>query len=379
MKIQRRTLYWVMAFTFVLFTFWYAYAHSYDETKVKRAKVPVEVDVVTRGSIEETMELTGWVRANNIVAVTSKVAGRVESLELVLQGSNTVVPVEEGLEVKKGQQIAVIDHDVYLAQLAAAQAIVRAREVELADAEREKKRVVSLYESGSVTEQNKDKVVTASELAAASLSLAKANLELAQINLRESIIVSPIDGIIITKHIDAGNMIGQGQPIVTVADIKTIKVMLAFAERYADEIKAEMPIKLKVDAYGQREFDARVYSVYPALDPQTHTVKAEIRFNNDELLLKPGMFARITLVTQQKDDVVVIDRDVILGGKINEPYVYVVEDGIAKKRFVEVGITESARCEIVKGLKKGETLVVNGMHYLTDDIEVEVVRIEDIK
>jgi membrane fusion protein (multidrug efflux system) len=378
MKIQRRTLYWVMAFTFVLFTFWYAYAHSYDKTKVKRAKVPIEVDVVTHDSIEETMELTGWVRANNVVAVTSKVAGRVESLEFVLQGNKTV-PVEEGLDVKKGQQIAVIDHDVYLAQLAAAQASVRAREVELADAEREKKRVVSLYESGSVTEQNKDKVVTASELAAASLSLAKANLELAQINLRESTIVSPIDGIIIAKHIDAGNMIGQGQPIVTVADIKTIKVMLALAERYADEIKAEMPAKLRVDAYGQREFDAQVYSVYPALDPQTHTVQAEIRFNNDELRLKPGMFARVTLVTQQKNDVVIIDRDVILGGKINEHYVYVVEDGIAKKRFVEIGITESARCEIVNGLKKGETLVVNGMHYLTDDAEVEVVRIEDIK
>ncbi len=378
MKIQRRTLYWVTAFTFVLFTFWYAYAHSYDETKVKRAKVPVEVDVVTHGSIEETMELTGWVRANNVVAVTSKVAGRVESLELVLQGNKTV-PAEEGLEVKKGQQIAVIDHDVYLAQLAAAQASVRAREVELADAEREKKRVVSLYESGSVTEQNKDKVVTASELAAASLSMAKANLELAQINLRESTIVSPIDGIIIAKHIDAGNMIGQGQPIVTVANIKTIKVMLALAERYADEIKAKMPVKLRVDAYEQREFDAQVYSVYPALDPQTHTVQAEIRFNNDELLLKPGMFARVTLVTQQKNDVVIIDRDVILGGKINEHYVYVVEDGIAKKRFVEIGITESARCEIVNGLKKGETLVVNGMHYLTDDTEVEVVRIEDIK
>jgi len=76
---------------------------------------------------------------------------------------------------------------------------------------------------------------------------------------------------------------------------------------------------------------------------------------------------------------VVIPLDVMLGGKVDRYYAYVVEGGIAHKRFVTLGITEAAKCEITDGLKPGETLVVNGMNFLADGIGVEVVRMEDIK
>ena len=289
----------------------------------------------------------------------------------------------EGVPVRKGQQIAVIDHEVYLAQLAAAKASVKATEVEVTDAEREKKRITALYEGGSATEQSKDKAVTAAELAAASLTLAKANLELAEINLRESTIVSPIDGIVTAKHIDQGNMVRVGDRIVTIADMKTVRVIVATAEKYGAEITTGMPAKIRVDAFAERTFDATVHTIYPALDPQTHTIQVEIRLDNEELLLKPGMFARVTLITRRKDNAVVIPRDVVLGGKIDEHYVYVVEQAsagkIAHKRFVEIGIKQADRYEITDGLSAGQTLVVNGMNYLADGMTVEIVRIEDIK
>jgi len=92
------------------------------------------------------------------------------------------------------------------------------------------------------------------------------------------------------------------------------------------------------------------------------------------------MFARVTLITNRKDNVVVIGRDVVLGGKISdEYYVYVVEGTIARKRFVKIGIAEAEKYEISEGLKVGEVLVVNGMHYLTDGIGVEIVQIGDVK
>ncbi|MBA7485274.1 Multidrug resistance protein MdtA [subsurface metagenome] len=77
---------------------------------------------------------------------------------------------------------------------------------------------------------------------------------------------------------------------------------------------------------------------------------------------------------------VVIPRDVVLGGRIDDkPYVYVVEDKIGRKRFVKLGITQADKFEITEGLEAGERLVVNGMNYLADGMNVEVVRIEDIK
>ena len=378
MKVIRRIIYWITAFVLVFITFWFGYIHKSAKSSVDEKTVPVEVEVVSNGSIEERIELASWIKANKIVGVKSKVAGRIETLQLV-SNSGDIVAVEEGLTVKKGQRLAVIDHDVYLAQVAAAKANVKASEVELADAEREKKRIVALYEGGSATEQNKDKAVTAAELAAASLSLARSNLELAEINLRESTIISPIDGIVTAKHIDEGNLIRAGDRIVTVADMKTVKIIVAAAEKYGAKIIVGTPAKIRVDAFSERVFDSEVYSVYPALDAETHTIQVEIRLENDEFSLKPGMFARVTLVTKRRDNVVIISRDVVLGGKIDKPYAYVVEDKIACKRFVKVGVLAAGRCEITEGLRPGETLVVNGMNYLTDGISVEVVRIEDIE
>jgi len=385
-----RIIYWTVALALVFITFWFAFFRKTAKEMADEIKVPVEVEAVKTSSIEETIELTGWIGAKTVVDVKSKVQGRIESLEAVLDGGNSVA-VEEGLSVRKGQQLAVIDHDIYLAQLAASRADFQAKEVELADAKREKNRIVALYEGGSATEQNRDKAITAADLATARLALARANLELAQISLRESTITSPIDGMVTAKHIDEGNLISVGDRIVTVVDMRTVKIIVAAAEKYSAEIRAGTPAKIGVDAFPGKVFDTKVYSIHPALDEQTRTVQAEIRLKNDELLLKPGMFARVTLITKRKDDVVVIPRDVVLGGKIDKPYVYVVDsreseadkptkaNAIAHKRFVEIGIKQAERYEITEGLKAGEALVVNGMNYLADGITVEVVQMKDIR
>ncbi len=377
-----KTKFWLAITALLALTFWFGYFHKKGQKPQDKRIVPVEVETVTTGAIEQTIELTGWIRANQVVDIASKVAGRVESLQVV-GDDGSKADVEEGLVVKKGQLLAVIDHDVYLAQLAAARAAAEARTVELADAEREKNRMLSLYQSGSATEQAKDKAVTAAELAAASLNAAKANLKLAQVNLRESEVNSPIDGVVTAKHIDQGNMIKAGDKIVTVADLKTVRIIASVAEKYGAEITAGTAVELSVDAFPGRVFKASVYSVWPALDEQTHTIQIEIRLDNEQMLLKPGMFTKIVLITNRKNDVVVVSRDVVLGGKVDKTYVYVVENAseqlTAHKRLVDIGIIQADKCEIADGLKPGEKLVVNGMQYLIDGIEVEVVRMGDIK
>ncbi len=376
-KLSRRAVYWSVLIAAIVITFALASFHRGGKEDTGEKIVPVEIDTVQTDSIEETIELTGWIRANNVTEVTTKVSGRIESLKLV-NGEDRPVDVEEGLEVKKGQQLAVIDHDTYQAHLDSARAVVEAARVEVADAERERERILALYEGGSATEQSKDKAVTAAELAAANLNSAKANLELAEINLRESTIRSPIDGVVTMKHIDIGNLINIGQRIVTVADIKTVKLVVSASERYVGKIAEGTAARVRVDAFSMKEFEAKVYSVYPALDEQTHTVQAELRLENKDLMLKPGMFAKITLVLQQKNDVVVVPRDIVLGGKIDEPYVYVVEDDVAHKRIVRTGIVQADRCEITEGLEAGERIVVNGMYYLEDGKKVKVVKLEEV-
>jgi len=380
MKVTNRGIYWTGIIILLAITFWYGFIRKGPDAIIPVRAVPVEVETVKTGSIEERIELTGWIKANEVVDIRSKVPGRIQSLAVTGDNGDTI-PVEEGLTVRKGQRICVIDQDVYLAEVAAARANVKMREVELADAEREKRRMIALYQGGSVTEQARDKAITAADLALSSLNLAKANLELAEINLRESNIISPIDGVVTAKYIDQGNLIKVGDVIATISDIKVVKVIVAIAEKYGGELFAGMPARIRVDTYGDKEFEASVYSIYPALDEQTHTIQIEIRINNEQMLLKPGMFGRVTLVTKRKDNAVVIGRDMVLGGKIDKPYVYVVENNsqTARKRIVEIGIIQGERCEITKGLKAGETLVVNGMSFLEDGAEVEVVKLGEIR
>jgi membrane fusion protein (multidrug efflux system) len=362
----------------VVVTFWLGYTRQSGEAAVEERPVPVEVAPVGVGSIEQTLEVTGWVAANTRVEVASKVAGRIESLSVTApEGSSR--PVEVGLLVAKGEPLAVIDHDVHQAQVAAAEAEVRTREARLAEAQREKKRIGALFEKGSITEQARDQAVTAEEVAEAGLNLAQANLELARINLRESRILSPMDGIVTARHIDEGNLVTPGQRIVSLADIRTVKVLVAVPERYGPQVRPGLPVRMAVDGLPGHTFEAQVYCVYPALDEQTDTLRVEMRLPNNEMLLRPGMFARVALILARKEDVVVISRDVILGGKIDQPYVYVIQDGVARKRLVEIGLTQGERNEITAGLDPGASLVVNGMHYLADGVRADVVRLEDIQ
>jgi RND family efflux transporter MFP subunit len=390
---QKRAIYWITAVVVVGLIFWAGFLRKHSEKESDEKVVPVEVQAVETGFIEQTIELTGIVRANNVVYVKSKVSGRIESLSLLLPDGEAV-PVEEGLEVQRGQQIAMVDHDTYAAEVARAAAAVAAAEstckiyeVELTDAEREMKRINALYHSGSTTEQNRDKTTTAYYAAeaklnagSAQLAQARAQLELAQINLRESTIVSPIDGIITEKHIDEGNLINVGDAIVTIADMKLVKIIVGLAERYQTMVRPGLPTRIYVDSYPGRPFNAEVYSVYPALDEETRSLKIEIRMDNTELLLKPGMFARVTLITDSKKDVVIVPRDVVLGGRIDDqPYVFVVVDETAEKRFVKIGIKQADMWEIIEGLRPNERLVINGMNYLADGSRVSIVRMEDIK
>jgi membrane fusion protein (multidrug efflux system) len=378
MRTVRRALCWTTGCAAVLVTFWLGYTRPSGEATVEERPVPVEVAPVGVGSIEQTLEVTGWVTAQARVEVASKIAGRIESLS-VAAADGSPRPVEVGLRVARGRQLAVIDHDVHLAQVTAAEAEVKTREARLAEAQRERKRIVGLFEKGSITEQARDQAVTADEVAAAGLNLAKANLELARINLRESRILSPIDGIVTAKHIDEGNLVTPGQRIVSLADIRTVKVLVAVPERYGPQVRQGLPARMVVDGLPGRTFETQVYCVYPTLDEQTGTFRVEMRLSNDEMRLRPGMFARVTLILDRKDNVVVIPRDVILGGKLDKPYVYVIESGVARKRLVAIGLTQGERNEITAGLDPGATLVVNGMHYLADGLRADVVRLEDIR
>ncbi len=377
--MSRKTIFWlILGGLFILTLALLAYKLFGKKGETSERPVPVEVQAVSKGDIEQVILVTGLVEARATVQVMPKVSGRLESLGVKGDGGKPV-RVEEGLAVSKDQQIGQIDRELYQAAASQAKAQAAAARAEAADAEREKNRMNSLFEGGSATAQMRDKAATAAETSQARLKAAQATQELAAINLRESVLRSPMDGVVTKRHIDEGNLVGVGQPVVTIADVAEVKVIVSVSERYAGLIREGLPCRLMVDAYPGRVFEASVKSVYPALDAGTRSLQAEIRLGNSGTELKPGMFARVELVTAQKKDVVVAPIDSVMGGKVSDAFVYVVKDSVAHKKVVQRGIVQGDRLEITSGLDEGEQLVVNGMTYLKENIKVEVVSMEAVK
>lgn len=338
--------------------------------------VPVAVAVVEEGSITDELSLTGNIEAAVDVDLYSKVAGRLEELKK-----------EAGDRVGKGEVLALIDDEDLEARLNQARAELDVARAELkkagADLHREKRareRVMRLYESGVESEDLFDKADTAYKSALAAYELAESNvwkreahLEQIRILFDETTLESPVDGLVARKYVDAGAMISTTTPILKVVNVRTVDVVVSVPEVKISAVRTGSPASVLVDAYPNEDFSGEVSRVSPWVDLKTRSSSVEVTIDNPEHLLKPGMFARVTLKLAQRDAVPLIPKDAILlsGGAST---VFVVENGVARSRRIRTGMGKGNIIEVLEGLTVGEKIIVRGQSVLADGSEVEVVR-----
>jgi len=362
---------WIAVIVIVLFSIYlikvFGRKKSVDDGNSTFLKVAAEA--IGTADLTETIAVTGGFEALTSVEVIPEIPGQLEQLRLP---DGTLVDV--GVAVKKGQVIAVIDHDVYLAQLAECQAALEASKVALVDAEREKKRIIRLFEGGSATEQSRDKAVTAARLAAASVKQTEAVLARIKITLDKATIETPVTGVVSKKYVDEGNMVGPSTPLVRIVQIETLKVLGGVSERYLPRlIPGQTTVYIKTDAYPEDEFKGVVYRTGVAVDPVTRTGEVEIRVPNPDRKLKPGMFARMTIVIGQKDNVVVVPDSALIREQDNV-YVFVADSGKAYRRRIKLGLSQAQFYEVVEGLSVGYMVVTRGRRQLKDGQMVEIIQ-----
>ena len=368
-QINKKALCWTVAFILVLFGLGYFYkVVKKPANDVNKTFFKVVAETIGTANIAETIAVTGSFEALNSVEIIPEVSGQLERLRLP---DGTLVDV--GVAVKAGEVIAVINHDVYLAQLAECQAILNARKVGLADAEREKRRIIALYEGGSATEQSKDKAVTAAELAAASLKQAEAALTKVKVTLDKATIEAPITGVVSKKYVDEGNMVGPATSLIRIVQIETLKVLGGVSERYLRQlIPGQTAVYIKTDAYPEDEFEGVVYRVGVAVDDVTRTGEVEIRVPNPGVKLKLGMFARVTIVAREKENVVVVPDSALIR-KQDDEYVFVANGGKAYHRKVKLGLSQGEYYEVLEGLSVGDMVITRGQRQLEDGQMIEVI------
>jgi len=349
--------------------------------------VKVRVQQVARGTIERTVTLTGEIEALREVDLMPKLQARLERLAL---DDGTLVDV--GTPVAADAVVAVLDHrdlkacvDQAQASVHAAQAALASAEVDVKDTQREMERQIGLFERGATSTKEKDDAVAAYERALADrdeekgkLAQAAAALALARVRLEEAFVQAPFDGVVCTKHVEVGDMVGPATPIVSIVTMDVLKVLVDLPGPHIPQVvPGQTPVRVTVDTYPEKVFPADVHGVYPTVDPATRTVKVELRVKNPEddrngYLLKPGMYAIAEILLQRKADVVVIPSDAVLR-RLDEYFVFAANGDEAKRIPVKLGIWSGNQVEVVEGLSGRELLVVRGQQKLTAGTPVEVI------
>lgn len=325
---------------------------------------PVKVIKASLREISHKLSYTGTLEAWNKIDIIPDIAGKVAKIY-----------VEVGDYVKKGQLLAELDTRSIRLQLKQAEAALEVAKANYEDAKRNMERMRKLLEKKAISTQQYEKVKLAYDAAEAQLRQAQATVNLVKHNLEVSIMKAPFSGIITSKNAEVGDvinpMMGGFSPtkgVLTLMDFSKIKVNLHVPQSDIGKIKKGQKAILKVDAYPDKRFQGYVHLVNLAADPVSKTFLVQVVFDNPDLLLKPGIFGEISIITETHSNTIVIPEKAV----IDEHYVFIVKNGKAKKKNIEIGLRSEDELEIIKGVKEGEYVIVEGNYGLEDGASVRI-------
>lgn len=301
---------------------------------------------VTRVHAENVPQLSTYpttVEADIVNNITPQSASRINE-----------ILVEVGDHVKKGQRLATMDA-INLEKI----------RLQVANDSIEYGRTKELYEIGAASQANFEAITLAYEVSKKSY----ANL------LENTILTSPISGVITARNYDEGDMYAMVQPLFVVQNITPVKMLINISESNYSKVKKGMEVELVADAFPGETFKGKVNLVYPTIDPRSHTFPVEIIVDNKNEKLRPGMFTRVTINYGNNFRVVVPDSAVLKQVGADDKYVYVLnEDNTVTYTPVKLGVRMGNRYEIISGLNDGDVIVTSGQTRLKNNIEVEVVK-----
>ncbi len=340
----------------------------------------IRVAAVEIGTVEQTIRVTGTILPDYRVDLVPETSG---ILEVFALPDGTAI--QEGMSVRAGEIVAVIGRRHLEAALREAETGLevarsssREAEVHLNEARRERDRMQTLYEERVISEQERDRVLTALEAAAARQQLAEDRIKQAEAALKsvrlryeDSRVKAPVSGIISEKYLDSGSYVTPQRPLATITNLDYVEVKGGVSERHAPYLRPGItPAQVSVDAYPEMTFPGVVHRVQPEATPATRTFDVSVRLQNPQHRLKPGMFARVSITIARREDVPTVTDEALF--EAEDGYaVFVVEDQTVRQRAVRLGLREDDVNEVIHGLNPGESVVIRGRHLLQDGMEVQ--------
>ena len=268
-----------------------------------------------------------------------------------LTGKIEHIFVEVGDRVKEGDMLVRMDQNQYLTS-----------KIQLANLEVEMSRLEALLATGSVSQQTYDQTKVGYDQLKQNLSFLEKN----------TYVKAPFEGVISAKTYEDGELYG-GQPIVVLTQVKKLKALIAVPETYYPLIKEGMKLTVKSDIYPEETFAATIEVVYPTIDAASHTFQCKVVIPNASEKLRPGMYVTTTLGLGKENTIVVPYQSVekLIGS--NERFVFINENGYAKRVSVKLGQRFDEQIEIIAPeIQPGVEYIHKGQSKLVDGVKIEV-------
>ena len=315
-----------------------------DVKPQEETKIPlVEVYSAAYMTVSHETVYSSTVQANIVNNISPQTAGRIRKLN-----------VEVGDFVSKGQILAEIDR----MQLEQA-------ELKLKNDERELERCRQLLNEGGLSQSDFDSMELAFKVSKTSYD-----------NLVENTILrSPVSGVITARNYDVGDMYSMSSPVYTVQQITPVKLLVAVSETDYTRISKGDKCVITADALPGESFKGSVVRIYPVMDPSSHTFNVEVQVPNANARLRPGMYARVSLNMGDTESIVIPDAAIVKQQGSGQRTVFVLkDDDTAEVRLVTLGKFFDGQYEVLEGLSEGDRVVSKGQASLRSGVKVEVVK-----
>lgn len=311
-------------------------AQSTDSTQV------VTVDAARLTELDSRQQYTAQLEAKTLNNITAQAGGRVKQILVAV-----------GDRVAAGQVVARME----ATQASAAQ-------IQLADAKTNFARMDELYKVGGISKAQWEQAKSALEQAKLSYGNASEN----------TLLRSPISGFVTAKNYDNGDVTSPTLPILVIQQVSPLKVVVNVSEQYYTRLKPGLEASLSVEALGTQSFSGRITKVYPTVDATTHTVGVEIEVANKDQRLRPGMYARLDLDFGTRQALTISDKAIVRQAGSGIRYVYVLKEGKAVYREVELGELQDGRYEALSGIEPGEQLIISAPSRLKNGTAVKLAK-----
>lgn len=336
-------------------TYWWFFGASPVVEKQRPMGIAVEAEEVRRGSITRRIPATGTLKANQSVTLRPETQGTISKFMF-----------QEGQYVEKDTPLIKLDDRLIRTELTEAEA-----RVVLAKAKYDRAR--KLVERGAGPLKNRDEAL-------GELRVAEARVQKAKVQLEQTLIQAPFEGVIGLKDVSIGAFVDPHTELLTIVDQDPIKIDFKIPAAYVKSISKGQKVGVQVDGFKDELFEADIDAVDARVDPLTHSIQVRAVLPNENGALKPGLFARVKLTVGAKDNAILVP-DVAIVQNGDEKHVFKVFETLHKgkklllalKAIVTTGLSEKGYTEVINGLSEGDQVITIGSGRLQHGLPIRIV------